>query len=212
MKDQEVNQTGRRENHQGTADSSRLAGFLCELCVLCGHKVLGMRRKCDVVALPGCPVSPPVAAYSSGFLLRQFIGAGRNSRGTATHPLAPRGIATELDRCQTGVSCGLAAAHLRCRHSGGAGRIGRHRVSQTAGTRPGNRHYGFLPEIQPGRRVPAGTGGPVRQKIQNLHHGDTHPTKPKPGLSGTPDTETRRNLSQIKSCSGRLTCSSTSHF
>jgi hypothetical protein len=32
--------------------------------------------------------------------------------------LATRGIATELDRCQTGVSCGLAAAHLRCRHSG----------------------------------------------------------------------------------------------
>jgi hypothetical protein len=87
----------------------------------------------------------------------KFIGAGRNSRGTATHPLATRGIATELDRCQTGVSCGLAAAHLRCRHSGGAERSGRHRVSQTAGTRPGNRYYGFLPEIQPGWRVPAGT-------------------------------------------------------
>jgi len=92
-----------------------------------------------------------------GSFFGELIGAGRNSRGTATNPLAARGIATELDRCQTGVSCGLAAAHLRCRHSGGAERSGRHRVSQTAGTRPGNRCYGFLPEIQPGWQVPAGT-------------------------------------------------------
>ncbi len=56
-----------------------------------------------------------------GSFFGKFIGAGRNSRGSATHPLAPRGIATELDRCQTGVSCGLAAAYLRCRHSGGDG-------------------------------------------------------------------------------------------
>jgi hypothetical protein len=70
--------------------------------------------------------------------------------------LASRGIVTELDRCQTGVSCGLAAAHLRCRHCGGAERSGRHRVSQTAGTRLGNRHYGFLPEIQPGCLFPPG--------------------------------------------------------
>ena len=53
-----------------------------------------------------------------GFFFGKLIGAGRNSRGTVTNPLATRGIATELDRCQTGVSCGLAAAHLRCRHSG----------------------------------------------------------------------------------------------
>jgi hypothetical protein len=91
-----------------------------------------------------------------GSFFGKFIGAGRDSRGTATHPLASRGIATELDRCQTGVSCGLAAAHLRCQHSGGAERSGRHRVSQTAGTRLGNRHYGFLPEIQPGCLFPPG--------------------------------------------------------
>ena len=92
-----------------------------------------------------------------GSCFGKFIGAGRDSCGTATHPLAPRGIATELDRCQTGVSCGLAAAQLRYRHSGGAERSGRHRVSQTAGTRPGNRrYYGFLPEIQPGRLFPPG--------------------------------------------------------
>jgi hypothetical protein len=29
-------------------------------------------------------------------------------------------------------------------------------VSQTAGTRLGNRHYGFLPEIQPGCLFPPG--------------------------------------------------------
>jgi hypothetical protein len=81
--------------------------------------------------------------------------------------LASRGIATELDRCQTGVSCGLAAAHLRCRHSGGAERSGRHRVSQTAGTRPGNRYYGFLPEIQPGWLFPPGQSpGPA----ENPYH------------------------------------------
>jgi hypothetical protein len=91
-----------------------------------------------------------------GSFFGKFIGAGRNSCGIATHPLATRGIATELDRCQTGVSCGLAAAHLRCRHSGGAERSGRHRVSQTAGTRLGNRHYGFLPEIHPGCLFPPG--------------------------------------------------------
>ena len=72
-----------------------------------------------------------------GSFFGKFIAAGRNYRETATNPLAARGIATELDRCQTGVSCGLAAAHLRCRHSGGAEQSGRHRVSQTAGTRPG---------------------------------------------------------------------------
>jgi hypothetical protein len=49
-----------------------------------------------------------------GSFFRKLIGAGRNSCGTATHPLATRRIATELDHCQTGVSCGLAAAHLRC--------------------------------------------------------------------------------------------------
>lgn len=87
----------------------------------------------------------------------KFIGAGRDSCGTATNPLASRGIATELDRCQTGVSCGLAAAYLRCRHSGGAERSGRHRVSQTAGTRPGIIAItGFLPEIQPGCLFPPG--------------------------------------------------------
>jgi len=86
-----------------------------------------------------------------GSFFGKFIGAGRNSCGTATHPLAPRGIATELDGCQTGVSCGLAAAQLRCRHSGGA------QAKWTAQSEPDrrdalrhNRYYGFLPEIQPG--------------------------------------------------------------
>jgi hypothetical protein len=91
-----------------------------------------------------------------GSFFGKIIGAGRDSRGTATHPLASRGIVTELDRCQTCVSCGLAAAHLRCRHCGGAERSERHRVSQTAGTRLGSRHYGFLPEIQPGCLFPPG--------------------------------------------------------
>src|ERR1051326_4288705 len=72
-----------------------------------------------------------------GSFFGKFIGAGRNSCGTATHPLAPRGIATELDRCQTGVSCGLTAVYLRWRHSGGAERSGRDRVSPTAATRLG---------------------------------------------------------------------------
>lgn len=52
----------------------------------------------------------------------------------------------ELDHCQTGVSCGLAAAHSRCQHSGGARRNGRHRVSQTAGTRLGAPNFAALAE------------------------------------------------------------------
>lgn len=59
------------------------------------------------------------------------IGERRNSNRNAINPW--RASATELDHCQVGVSCGLAAAHSCCAHSGGAQRDGRHRVSQTAG-------------------------------------------------------------------------------
>jgi hypothetical protein len=83
------------------------------------------------------PVSPPVATYSSGFLLRQ-IHRGRKEL-LRPPPIHWRLVESQLklDRCQTGVFCGLAAVHLRYRHSGGAHRNERHRVSQTAGTRPG---------------------------------------------------------------------------
>jgi hypothetical protein len=128
----------------------------CVLCVLCGGK--GFARNGEIKM----PFNKVVQSHrrlrhiAPGSLFGKIIGAGRNSRENATHPLAPRGIATELDRCQTGVSCGLAAAHLRCRRSGGVERCERHRVSRTAGTRPGNRYYGFLPEIQPGCLFPPG--------------------------------------------------------
>jgi len=100
-----------------------------------------------------------------GSFFGKLIGAGRNSRGTATHPLAPRGIATELDRCQTGVSCGLAAAHLRCWHSGGAERSERHRVSQTAGTRPRQSSSRLSAGNPTGLLVPAGTAARSGGKI-----------------------------------------------
>ena len=70
-----------------------------------------------------CPVSSPVAPCSSliGFHIRW------DSSGNAINPWRARGkAATELDHCQMGVSYGLAAAHSRCRHSGGAQRDGRH--------------------------------------------------------------------------------------
>ena len=78
--------------------------------------------------------------YSSGFLVRHFIGAGRNSRGRAINPWPVRGkTATELDRCPMGVSCGLAAAHSRCRHSGGARRDGRHQSEPDRRDAPSSR-------------------------------------------------------------------------
>ncbi len=115
-----------------------------------------------------------------GSFFGKFIGAGRNSRGTATHPLASRGIATELDRCQTGVSCGLAAAQLRCRHSGGAERSGRHRVSQTAGTRPGTIAITAFCRKSNRAGCSRRDSRPVRRRVLNFHHGDTEARR-KPG-------------------------------
>ena len=83
-------------------------------------------------------LSPPVATYSSGFLVRLFIGAGRNSCADRHNPLASRKIATELDRCCTGVPCGLAAAHFRSGIAVMPVEEKQHRVSQPAGTCPGN--------------------------------------------------------------------------
>jgi hypothetical protein len=49
-----------------------------------------------------------------------------------------RKTATELDHCNMGVSCGLAAAHPRCRHSGGAQRDGWHQSEPDRGDTPRN--------------------------------------------------------------------------
>jgi len=139
--------------------------------VLCAGKGFAVMEKSR------CPLTKVVQSHrrlrhiAPGSFFGKLIGAGRNSCGTATNPLAPRGIATELDRCQTGVSCGLAAAHLRFRHSGGAERSGRHRVSQTAGARPGT----VASFCRKSNRAACSRrdSGPVRRKIQNFHHGDT---------------------------------------
>src|SRR6478609_1538200 len=109
----------------------------CALCVLCGGKGFARNGEIKMSFNKVVQYHRRLRHIAPGSFFGKLIGAVRNSRETATNPLAPRGTATELDRCQTGVSCGLAAAHLRCRHSGGAERSGRHRVSQTAGTRPG---------------------------------------------------------------------------
>jgi hypothetical protein len=52
------------------------------------------------------PIAP---GFSYGF----SSGPTGTLAGTATNPLASRKMATELDRCCTGVPCGLAAAHFR---------------------------------------------------------------------------------------------------
>jgi len=106
-------------------------------CVLCGGKGFARNGEIKMSFNKVVQYHRRLRHIAPGSFFGKLIGAVRNSRETATNPLAPRGTATELDRCQTGVFCGLAAAHLRCRHSGGAERSGRHRVSQTAGTRPG---------------------------------------------------------------------------
>src|SRR4029077_1460593 len=81
-----------------------------------------------------CPVSSPVAPCSSliGFHIRW------DSSGNAINPWRAREkTATELDHCQMGVSCGLAAAHSLCRHSGGAQRDGRHQSEPDRREAPG---------------------------------------------------------------------------
>jgi len=108
-----------------------------------------------------------------GSFFGELIGAERNSRGTATNPLAARGIATELDRCQTGVSCGLAAAHLRCRHMWWC------RAKRAAQSEPDRRDAPRQSLLRLSAGNPTGPASsrrnsrPVRRKIQNLHHGDT---------------------------------------
>lgn len=101
---------------------NQLSG-LCALCGLCGENDFGYLGGIAVLFFKSfyqvVQSHRRLRHIAPGSFFGKIIGAERNSRGSATHPLAPRGIATELDRCQTGVFCGLAAAHLRCRHSGG---------------------------------------------------------------------------------------------
>jgi hypothetical protein len=83
----------------------------------------GNRRQRSQKSLSGCPVSPPVATYSSGRFIQHFIGAGRRLYVQAIDSWRARGkTATELDDCPMGVSCGLAVTHSRYWHSGGAQR------------------------------------------------------------------------------------------
>lgn len=96
-----------------------------------------------------------------GFLYGFSSGPAETLARTATNPLASRKIATELDRCCTGVPCGLAAADFRSRRAVMPDEEKQHRVSQPAGICPGiQAHDEFLPS-DPGYQLSSKAARPL---------------------------------------------------